>query len=218
VGPILPVVFSLDEIYDLAETNQEEIKMAALRIEQAEKQTELARYENLPDFKIGLFYAGIGEPNVAKPPPDAGRDAFGIQAGVTLPLWFGKNKGHTARAKAETRKQEALKTARINDTLTQIRSLYFRLENAARLMTLYQKDLLPQAAKTMEIAETWFREGASSFSDYIEVQSVWYNFQLALARAQSDYGKYLARLERLVGRSVIKKKDSSGENIGKEAG
>lgn len=217
VGPISPVVFSIDEIYNLAETNQEEIKMAAVRIEQAEKQTELAQYENMPDFKIGLFYAGIGEPDVSKPPPDAGRDAFGIQAGVTLPLWFGKNKGYIARAKAETKKREAAKIARINDSRTQIRSLYFRLENANRLMMLYRNDLLPQAAKAMEIAETWFREGASSFSDFIETQSVWYNFQLSLARAQTDYDKYLARLERLVGRSVTQRKDPSAEIIEKEA-
>jgi outer membrane protein TolC len=184
-------------------------------VEKAEKRMNLARYENLPDFKVGLFYAGIGNPDVENPPSNAGDDALGIQAGITLPLWFGKNKGRVARAMAEVKKAEAAKTARITDSRTQIRAIYFKLQNARRLTELYRNDLLPQAAKAMEIAETWFREQQSTFSDFIEAQAVWYNFQLALARAQADYGKYLARLERFVGQSITAPERALGQNTGK---
>ena len=196
------VVFSLKEIYQLAETHQEEIQMAKVQIERAKKKIELAKFQNLPDFKVGLFYGGIGNPDVANPPPDAGDDALGIQTGITIPLWFGRNKSRILKAKAEMKRAEAAKTARVNETSAKIRSLYFRLENANRLIELYSKELLPQAAKSIEIAETWYQEGQSSFSEFIETQSVWYNFQLALARAKADYGKNLARLERLVGKSI----------------
>ena len=57
----------------------------------------------------------------------------------------------------------------------------------------------------MQLSETFFKEGASSFTDFIETQSVIYNFQLALARAQADYGKYLVRLERMVGRDIAQR-------------
>jgi outer membrane protein TolC len=64
----------------------------------------------------------------------------------------------------------------------------------------------------MEIAETWYREGQGSLSDFIELQSVYYNFQLSLARARADYGKYLAQLERLSGTTVTKREErGSGE-------
>jgi outer membrane protein TolC len=56
----------------------------------------------------------------------------------------------------------------------------------------------------MEIAETWYREGEASFSDFVETQSVYYNFQLSLARASADYGKVLATLEQLVGQTITK--------------
>ena len=95
-----------------------------------------------------------------------------------------------------------MRAARVNDTRARIRSLYFRLGNAGRLITLYRDELLPQAARSLEVAETWFREGQGSFSDFVETESVYYNFQLALARAAADHGKYLARLERLTGRSL----------------
>jgi outer membrane protein TolC len=113
------------------------------------------------------------------------------------------------------KRAKAAKTSRINQTHTQIRRLYFRLENARRLMELYQEELLPQAAKAMEIAETWFREGESSFSDFVETQAVWYNFQLALARASADYGKNLARVERLVGKSITERMGAPVEDTGR---
>ena len=70
------------------------------------------------------------------------------------------------------------------------------------LVTLYRDDLLPQAMNAMEIAETWYREGQASFSDFVETQAVYYNFQLALARANADYGKVLASLEQVVGQTI----------------
>jgi outer membrane protein TolC len=126
----LSIGYTLEEIYELAETNQQEIQMAKVEVEKAGKKEELARYENLPDFKVGLFYAGIGNPDVANPPSNAGDDALGIQVSITLPLWFGKNNGRVSLARAEIKKAEAAQSARITDNRTQIRAVYFRLQNS----------------------------------------------------------------------------------------
>lgn len=197
-------IYSLQEIHDMAEAQREEIRMARLAENKSAAKRELTRYDNLPDFKIGVFYAGIGEPDVPMPPDDAGRDAVGIQFGVSVPLWLGKNRGRAARDEARLEMAKADTTARINKTRTRIREVYFRLQNARRLIDLYGDELIPQAMNSMELAETWFREKEASFSDAVEAQSVLYNFRLSLARAKADYGQYLARLERLVGRSVTR--------------
>ena len=196
------LIGNVEEIYQWAETHQEEIQIKAALIEKAEADIGVAKRENGPDFKVGLFYAGIGDPDVNTPPPDAGRDALGVQFGVSIPLWFGKNEGRVNRAEALKRKAQAGKAKQINDTHSGIRALYFRLQNVQRLITLYRDDLLPQAAQSFELAETWFRDGDASFADFVEAQAVFYNFQLTLARAHADYEKYLVRLERLVGRSL----------------
>jgi hypothetical protein len=39
----------------------------------------------------------------------------------------------------------------------------------------------------------------------VETEAVWYNFQLALARSRADFGKYLAKLEGIVGISLTGK-------------
>ena len=212
-----PVAYNIQEIYRLAEDHQEEIQIAKTQVEKAETKVDLARYQNLPDFKVGVTYSAIGKPDVPNPPSDEGRDAYGVQFGLTVPLWFGKNKSRVGRARAEMEKAKAMTTLRINETQTKIRQLFFRLENARRIKELYGKELLPQAAKSMEIAETWFRQGESSFSDFIETQAVWYNFQLADARARADYGKYLARLEGLVGQNLTRKKRTPINSSGKDA-
>ncbi|HIJ36770.1 MAG TPA: TolC family protein, partial [Deltaproteobacteria bacterium] len=57
-----PVVFSLKGLYKLAETNQEDLRIAGALVESADARAELARYENLPDFNVGVSYSAIGQP------------------------------------------------------------------------------------------------------------------------------------------------------------
>jgi cobalt-zinc-cadmium efflux system outer membrane protein len=214
IGPLAydflpPLTYKLDEIYRLASKYQEEIQIAETQIQRSEARIDLAKYENLPEFRVGLFYAGIGNPDVPieMRPKDAGRNALGVQFGITIPLWLGKNAGRVEEARAEALRAQSNKTVQINETYAQIRSIYFRLRNSERLVHLYRDQLLPQAAQSLEIAETWFREKQGSFSDFVEVEAVFYNFQLALARAKADYGKYLARLEKMLGRSLVRSEE-----------
>ncbi|MBW1789665.1 MAG: TolC family protein, partial [Deltaproteobacteria bacterium] len=109
-----PLGLDLDQLYALAEKNQEGILMAEVKVKKAEANADLARYEGMPDFKVGIFYASIGDPNVANPPSNAGKDAVGVQVGMTLPLWFGKNTGRKKSAHAMMRTAKAETTARIN--------------------------------------------------------------------------------------------------------
>jgi outer membrane protein TolC len=212
-----PIAFDLERLYEMAEANQEEIRISEVQVEKANANVDLSRYQNRPDFKLGVFYGSIGKPDIPQQPQDAGRNTVGVHVDMTIPLWFRKNKSRLDHARAELQKAEAKKKVRINETRTKVHALFFRLENARRLMELYRENLLPQAVQSMEIAETWSREGESGFSDFIETQAVMYNFQLSLARAHADYGKYLARLERLVGRSLTEGNGASVDGVGKEA-
>jgi outer membrane protein, heavy metal efflux system len=168
-------------------------------VHKSEQAMQLTRLETLPSFKLGLFYAGIGDPDVPNPPPDAGDDAVGVQFGMNIPLWSGKNKSRTAQALAEKQKAQAQKTEAANRVKAGISRLWFKLENAERLITLYENDLLPQAVSSVQTAETWFKQGQGSFADFLEIQATAYNFQLSLERAKADYAKTLVLLEQAAG-------------------
>jgi len=119
-------------------------------------------------------------------------------------------------AAANLEKNILLQDDVINQAKAKTRELYFRLQNAKRLVTLYRDNLLPQAIGTLNAAESWQREGQGSLSDLIEAQSTVYNFQLSLARAKADYGIFFAKLEGLVGVSLNDLKPS--ENVGSQEG
>jgi outer membrane protein TolC len=197
--PLRPLAYSLEEIYGIARVSQEDILAAEARVEGARGEASLMRWERMPDFTVGVLKDPIDE---------GGRDAVGFQVGMTVPLWWGKNEGRIGRAEAQAEVARALVRARMDESMAMIRDGYFRLRNADRLVRLYRDELLPQAANAVEIAETWYREGQGAFSDFIETQSAHYNFQLALARAEADYGKSVARLERLAGRSLTQRPES----------
>ncbi len=186
--PMRAMAYSLQEIYPLAETNLEEIRIAQASISKAEDLVVLSRYANLPQFKLGVSYGELSQAQQIK-----------VQAGFSLPLWVGKRAGRLGMAAADVEKMRAMRNAQINETRTVIRDTYFRLQNSERLVHLYRDDLLPQANRAMQTAETWFSKGQGSFSDYTETASVWYNFHLAIARAKADYGKFLAQMESLTG-------------------
>jgi len=196
---VRPLLYSLNELYEIAAKNREEIRVAQAEIKKAEAQVDLAGYENLPEFKVGFFYSDIGEPDVDEPPRDEREDAYGVQLGMSIPLWFGKNTSRTAQARASVQKAKAMKSSLVNQTYTQIRTLYLKVANAERLITLYRDKVLPQAMESTVNAETWFKQGEGSFSDFVKAQKAAYNFQLSMARAQADYGINIAALEQVVG-------------------
>jgi outer membrane protein TolC len=189
-----PVVFTLLEIYLLAETNLEEIRIAQANIDKSQALVDLSRYETLPRFALGVSYGDLNQ-----------QQQFGVQAGLSLPLWFDKNAGRMGAARAESEKMRAQWSAQVNESRVATRDVYFRLQNSERLNRLYRDDLIPQANRAMQTAETWYTQGQGSFSDYSETVGVWYNFQLALARSKADYGKFLARLESLTGRTLTER-------------
>lgn len=205
--PLPSVVYNLEEIYDLARKNREEIRLAEAEIKKARAKLGVARYESLPEFRLGASYAR-GNPDMV---PEEFRDSVGVQFGITIPLWLNKNNGRRDQARAEEQKALSMKTAQINETHAMIRNAYFRVKNSERLIRLYRDQLLPQASQSMEVAETWFRQKQGSFTDFIETESVYYNFQLSLARAKADYGRYLAQLEKLSGVSLTQKREKGPE-------
>jgi outer membrane protein TolC len=209
--PQKTIVYSLEEIYALSSLFQEDILIADEGIQKSEEAIKLTKFDNLPSFKLGLFYAGIGDPDVPSPPQDAGDDAVGVQFGLNLPLWFGKNKSRTAKATAVKAKSEADKQVITNKIRAKISRIWFKLQNSKRLMVLYENELLPQALESVQTSEIWFREGQGNFSDYLEIQSTAYNFQLSLERAKADYGKNLVLLEQLAGVILDRKTPDSNK-------
>jgi len=133
---------------------------------------------------------------------DSGKNPISIGVGISIPWSSTKNRSQIQEA--ELNRAAAVENKRLMEelTLANLKKLYFRLENARRLVDLYEDSLIPQAEDAIEVAETWHQEGTKSIAGFLETQSVWLNFNLARLRAITDYQQNLARLERLIGGSI----------------
>jgi cobalt-zinc-cadmium efflux system outer membrane protein len=199
IGPIAaeaarPMVYSIAEIDALAEANAEDVRIARAELERSEAMASLTRYETLPGFAFEISYGSLNEVN-----------QVGAKATVMLPLWLGKNAGRIGAARADSDKMRGMYGAKVNDTRTAVRDAAFRLKNAERLATLYRDDLVPQAERAAETAQTRLAQGFGGLGEAAEAQSAWYTFRLALARAEVDRTVLLARLEALAGRSLTER-------------
>ena len=192
------VKHELDELYDIAKDNREEIEILNAGIAKMDEMTELAKLSSYPDFKFSLLYSQIGEPDGMQP-VDAGRDAYGVTVGLTIPIWGEKNRAGVSEQMLKKRALIEKKNNSINMTNSKINSLYFKMNNAKRLMELYSGTLIPQAKETMLKAQEWYKQRGTSFSQFLETQSVWLNFKLAYQRAAADHNKYAVRLQNLLG-------------------
>ncbi len=192
------LAYSPEELYQLALNNQQELSISELDITRQAKRIELAEMTYLPNFKLGIDYIGVGGAagsNVA----DSGQDAYAVNLGVTIPLWFDKNRARVNEAKRWHEAAVYKKKELENRAFSAVKTLYFKLQNSGRLIRLYRDSLIPQAAESMETAETWFKTRKGSFSGLLETQAVWLNFNLALQRALADYHQRIALLERVLG-------------------
>ncbi len=186
LGPVAaeaarPLAYGIGEIDALAEANAEDVRIARAELERSEAMAALTQYETLPGFALEISYGNVNDVN-----------QVGAKATVMLPLRLGKNAGRIGAARADTDKMRAMYGAKVNDTRTAVRDLAFRLKNAERLANLYRDDLVPQAARAVETAQTRLSQGLGSLGDAAEAQSAWYGFRLALARAEADRTVLLA--------------------------
>lgn len=208
LGQPTPVAYApldtpLEELNQRALVGRQELQLADLMSQKAEKAIHLAKMKNKPMFKLDLMTVETGE-SLMLNAKDSGKDPWIISLGLSMPLWDSKNRSRVKEA--ELNRQSVIENKQWMEAklLAGMKKIYFRLENARRLVELYENSLIPQAEKAIEISETWHQEGEpKSVAGLLETQSVWLNFNMARVRAIADYMQNLTKLEQLVGGSLI---------------
>ena len=207
LGPPAPIAYTVLDIpvADLerqALARRQELQIADLMIQKAAEAIKLAELKTKPMFKLELMTVETGDalmPHAL----DSGKNPISMGVGISIPWSSSKNRSQIRES--ELNRSAAVENKRLMEDLmlANLKRLYFHLENARRLVDLYENSLIPQAEQAMEVAETWHQEGTKSIAGLLETQSVWLNFNLARLRAITDYQQNLARLERLVGGSIL---------------
>jgi len=199
---IVPPKFNhvIAKLYQWAESN-EEVTLSDIAIQKSLVQQKLANYANLPDFTLGARYTQIGQRDV-NGLDNNGRDGFALNLGINIPLNRSKNKAITEQARLQHLAKIEDKKTMQNGLKNSVRQLFFKLNNAYRQTVLYQKNLIPQANRALQIAQLQYRENKGSIGQYLEAQSTGLNFQLAYQRALADYWQSHVEMEKLTGKKL----------------
>ena len=188
---------------EFAEESRPEVTAADARIAAAEARIKLADKEYRPNFKVGLTYTFVNpredQAGMLNPPEGNGDDIFGIQGGVSVPIWRKRLKsGAQEASELELSAREAKR-----DVLSGIESalgdLVQRIPLAWQQLRLLEDILILQAEESVQSAQSGYVSGALNALDLLDAEHVLFEADTAIARAQADYAIRLAQLEGEVG-------------------
>ncbi|RJP25961.1 MAG: TolC family protein [Candidatus Omnitrophota bacterium] len=188
--------YNSDALYELARTDRQEIRQVRLRKQRVRQMIALAEKMNRPDPSPG---AGYFENRSALLAGAAKMDTFRPAPRQPLRPWFGQREAFIEEMRHRENEMARRIEDTINQTLLNVKSVYFVLDAARRESDLYEKTLLPDARQSLEVTRADYEGARVDFLDYLEAQRTWLDFNLAHYQARRDLGRALAELERAVG-------------------
>lgn len=211
---ILPAILPAgDEVHlrytELLESStafRPEVSAAEARIAETRIRSERAAKGFRPNFKVGLTYTFVDprqDPAGMVSPPDGnGDDIFGIQGGVSIPLWRGSLEARVEEAaQLELSAQESQRQT-VAEIQSSIGELIQRIPLSWQQLRLLEDILILQAEQSVASAASGYVSGTFNALDLLDAEHVLYRAQTAIARARADYAILLARLEGAVGRPM----------------
>ena len=155
--PPLPPIDTAAIAARLAETNP---RLRAARAEAARREalSSVARRTRIPDLDVSVFRER-----------ELDKESAGFSVGIRLPLW-NANRGGIARAEAEQQVASAAVAAERIDVLTELEARLTDLVVAAEQATLLEGEIVPQAARSLELARLLYQEGETSLLDLLDAQ------------------------------------------------
>jgi outer membrane protein TolC len=203
------VTVPFERILALAEARSQELAMAGVALEMAGIERSMARWEFAPEFEVG----GTWMKNME----DVSGEFMGgrsVSLGLSVPIWVHARSARVREADSLEVAAGAERTAAAERVRNAAARLYFRVVNGRRLAALYGDTLLPQAEKSLALAEALYREGKGSLAGALEAASARENVLLALHRAEADHGQAIARLEQAIGATLPAGEEGPGPGPG----
>ena len=170
----------------LAEANP---RLRAARAEAARREalSSVARRARIPDLGVSVFRQR-----------EIDKEANGFSVGIKLPLW-NANRGEIARAEAEQRVAAAGAQRERIDVLTELEARLTDPVVAADQTALLEREILPQATRSLELARLLYEEGETSLLDLLDAQRTFREAQRERLESRLAQAFAVADVQRLAG-------------------
>lgn len=196
--PVGHVPAQVEMLYHLAATARPELQRKLAAVARDERQVELAKKRYYPNITAGIAYGTMTPINSMSSMAD-GRDNVGFVLGFNLPIYreklaAGVNEA-TNRALADSQGYEDLK----DETFEEVKEFYVEAKARREVLELFRSKYLPRAENVLELATNDYRVGNQDFLTLITGLRELLTVRMQIARLESELGKALASLERVVG-------------------
>ena len=196
--PVEELPEQVERLYRLASAARPELQARLATVARDEHEIELAKKRYYPNVTVGLAYALMSREDAMSPTAD-GRDNIGLVVGFNLPIYRSKLAAGVceaqARATADARRYDDLR----DETYEEVKELYVEAKARRDLVTLFRDTYLPRSEQALELARTDYQSGEQ---DFLTLMTSWRELlqvRLQIARLESELGRALAALERVVG-------------------
>ncbi len=185
---------TLQVLQEAALEEHPELRRIQARIAGARARHGLAEKDYFPDFRLSAGYNSLWD--------DADK-RWTVGLSVNLPFDF-SNKRSASRdaASADIMRYQWQLTDREAQLLAQLEQGRARVEEAREIVAIHRQRLLPLAEESLDAAVADYRAGQGSFLNVIDAERQQLRTEDNLARAQADYLRTLADLERAAGRPL----------------
>jgi outer membrane protein TolC len=153
----------------------------------------LARREYFPDFMLSFTHR--------KMPDMLNWDAM---ISFNLPLYFWRKENlRVQEADANYRMANSGVQSMRNMVRVEVESAFYKLEQAARSLRIFQNTIVPQAEQSLLATRAAYETNKTDFLMLLDSQRVLRDMKLAGHQALADLGTRLAELELAVGTTLI---------------
>ncbi|GAB4339419.1 MAG: hypothetical protein Kow0089_12290 [Desulfobulbaceae bacterium] len=205
--PTLSLSHDDEEIHEMARQHSPVLETARQKIARDKAGLDLAEQGYFPDLAVSVKTILTGEAEYGDP-PDSGRDAVIAGLTLTLPVFFDRREGAIAEKQAALRAAQSERKQVFYDLSAGVETQLFRYREAARLLELYDTELIPRVRQELDVALEAFQGGEYSILELMDAEKSWLRFELARARARADMALQVARLEELTGATLADWEDN----------
>ncbi|MEE9443791.1 MAG: TolC family protein [candidate division Zixibacteria bacterium] len=191
------IQFILDRIID----GNPALKSIAYGVQKGKAAVRLSGKISMPAFTIGVDYIETG-PALIPSMPESGKDPLMLNVGMTLPIWFGKNKAVKNQSRARLMAEENKLANARNTLIARVEKILFEYDEAKRKLVLYRDGLIPRAEEALNVGYAAFQAGQIDIVSLLDSQRQLLHFQEVYERARTDLAIKISKIEMLMGKPL----------------
>ncbi|MBE9467723.1 MAG: TolC family protein [Bacteroidetes bacterium] len=187
--------YSKQAVIDSLSLNNHQLKSLGFLKESFAFNEHLSKKQGLPKIILGVDYSAIGNAGTS---PDAGKNAFMVKVGVTIPLYRKKYSAMVNEAVIQQQVIEDKKLDKVNVLETLFEKVYSKYTDANRRIILFEKQSI-LAKRAIKLLEKEYTNSGKNFEEILRMDKSVLKYSLELEKARADKQASIAFINYLMG-------------------